>query len=84
MRPVAYQFTTQARARLVRFSLEAAAPATAVPALRRQTPPMAVVDEAIMLLHTAAEIEHGLMVQYLYEAFSLPDTALQSGCAETC
>ncbi|MGH4021818.1 MAG: ferritin-like domain-containing protein [Pseudonocardiaceae bacterium] len=29
-------------------------------------------DEAIFLLHTAAEIEHALMVQYLYAAWSLP------------
>src|SRR3954452_12863172 len=29
-------------------------------------------DEAIFLLHTAAEIEHALMVQYLYAGWSLP------------
>src|SRR3954471_4450406 len=29
-------------------------------------------DEAIFLLHTAAEIEHSLMVQYLYAGWSLP------------
>jgi hypothetical protein len=35
-------------------------------------PPMAPRDEAVFLLHTAAEIEHALMVQYLYAAWSLP------------
>lgn len=37
-------------------------PASASPAAPR--------DEAIFLLHTAAEIEHALLVQYLYAAFS--------------
>ncbi|QIG49238.1 hypothetical protein G5V57_16855 [Nordella sp. HKS 07] len=34
-------------------------------------------DHLVMLLHVAAEIEHGLMVQYLYAAYSLggPDAA---------
>lgn len=35
--------------------------------------PMAARDEAIFLLHTAAEIEHSLLVQYLYAAFSFGD-----------
>ncbi|MGH3924434.1 MAG: ferritin-like domain-containing protein, partial [Pseudonocardiaceae bacterium] len=35
-------------------------------------PSMSARDEAIFLLHTAAEIEHSLMVQYLYAAWSLP------------
>ena len=30
-------------------------------------------DWAVFLLHTAAEIEHVLMVQYLYAAYSLRD-----------
>lgn len=34
-------------------------------------PPMAPRDEAVFLLHTAAEIEHALMVQYLYAAWSV-------------
>jgi hypothetical protein len=38
-------------------------------------PPMSPRDEAIFLLHTAAEIEHALMVQYLYAAWSLPPDA---------
>ena len=35
-------------------------------------PALSPRDEAIYLLHTAAEIEHALMVQYLYAAWSLP------------
>jgi len=34
-------------------------------------PPLATRDEAVFLLHTAAEVEHALMVQYLYAAYSL-------------
>lgn len=34
-------------------------------------PPLAPLDEAIFLLHTAAEVEHALMVQYLYALYSL-------------
>jgi hypothetical protein len=42
------------------------------------TPALSPRDEAIFLLHTAAEIEHALMVQYLYAAWSLlDDGALQ-------
>lgn len=36
------------------------------------SPPMAPHDEVVFLLHTAAEIEHALMAQYLFLAFSLP------------
>src|SRR5262245_25670088 len=37
-----------------------------------QPDPMLIArDEAIFLLHTAAEIEHSLMVQYLYSAMTL-------------
>ncbi|MDX1982976.1 MAG: ferritin-like domain-containing protein [Bryobacteraceae bacterium] len=35
-------------------------------------PELAPVDEAIFLLHTAAEIEHALMAQYLYAMWSIP------------
>lgn len=41
--------------------------------LKRQDPPMQLVDELIFLLHTASEIEHSLMIQYLYSAYSLPN-----------
>jgi hypothetical protein len=34
-------------------------------------PPLAPLDEAIFLLHTAAEVEHALMVQYLFALYSL-------------
>src|SRR5215203_6007635 len=34
-------------------------------------PPLSPRDEAVFLLHTAAEIEQALMVQYLYAAYSL-------------
>src|SRR5947209_865222 len=34
-------------------------------------PPLDPRDEAVFLLHTAAEIEHALLVQYLYAAYSL-------------
>lgn len=36
-------------------------------------PPLAARDEAVFLLHAAAEVEHALMVQYLYAAYSLLD-----------
>ncbi len=50
------------------------AEAAAVPAmtLARQKPPMSPRDELTALLHAAAEVEHSLMVQYLYASFSLP------------
>lgn len=38
-------------------------------------PAMSPRDEATFLLHTAAEVEHALMVQYLYAAWSLPPQA---------
>ncbi|WP_181150028.1 ferritin-like domain-containing protein [Ensifer aridi] len=38
-------------------------------------PPLAPRDEATFLLHIAAEIEHALMVQYLYAAYSLNPAA---------
>jgi hypothetical protein len=41
------------------------------------------VDELIMLLHTASEIEHALMVQYLYAAYSLPDQLPQNNWRDT-
>ena len=49
-------------------------PSSSFPILQRQQPPMLLKDEVIFLLHTAAEIEHALMAQYLYAAYSLPDT----------
>jgi hypothetical protein len=43
-------------------------------ALPAHDPRLTPRDEATFLLHTAAEIEHALMVQYLYAAYSLLDT----------
>ncbi|MCW3055342.1 MAG: uncharacterized protein JWN14_4512 [Chthonomonadales bacterium] len=34
-------------------------------------PPLAVREEVVYLLHIASEVEHALMVQYLYAVFSL-------------
>src|SRR5438045_480047 len=34
-------------------------------------PPLSLHDEAVFLLHVAAEVEHALLVQYLYAAYSL-------------
>lgn len=42
--------------------------------LLRQDPPMSDLDEVIMLLHTAAEIEHALLAEYLYAGYSLRNT----------
>lgn len=36
-------------------------------------PRLAPRDEVIFLLHTAAEVEHALLVQYLYAGWSIPD-----------
>jgi hypothetical protein len=36
-----------------------------------QDPPMTPADESVFLLHTAAEVEHALLAQYLYAAYSL-------------
>jgi hypothetical protein len=51
--------------------------------LQRPLPPkpeaMGWRDYLILLLHIGAELEHGLMVQYLYAAYSLND---QTGSAE--
>src|SRR4051812_20360599 len=47
-----------------------ALPTTAVADLPTHDPPLAPRDEASFLLHVAAEIEHALMVQYLYAAYS--------------
>lgn len=51
--------------------------------LERQDPPLAPRDELVLLLHTAAEIEHSLMAQYLYAAYSLPEQSPQQDWQET-
>ena len=50
--------------------------------LARQSPTMDPIDELIFLLHTAAEIEHSLLAQYLYAAWSLPDANPQRSWRE--
>ena len=50
--------------------------------LMRQTPPMSDRDEVIFLLHTAAEIEHSLLAQYLYSAYSLNNQGKQQDWRE--
>jgi hypothetical protein len=44
----------------------------------RSVIPLAPRDEAVFLLHTAAEIEHSLLVQYLYAAYSMGEISLRS------
>lgn len=43
--------------------------------LPRSVEPLTARDEALFLLHLAAEIEHSLLIQYLYAAYSLPSDA---------
>lgn len=61
------------------FLVLEAKPAARVERTSRATkhPGLTWHDHLVMLLHVAAEIEHGLMVQYLYAAYSLggPDAA---------
>ena len=54
-------------------------PLTSIPADIRFTKPEELTwwDWAVFLLHTAAEIEHALMAQYLYAAFSLGELPFQ-------
>jgi hypothetical protein len=68
------------RARILFHDAPALADAAGLVALRAPTeievlPRLQPRDEAVFLLHTAAEIEHALMVQYLYAAWSLPADA---------
>lgn len=54
-------------------------PLTRIPADTRFTKPDELTwwDWTVFLLHTAAEIEHALMVQYLYAAYSLGEDNFQ-------
>ncbi len=45
-------------------------------------PPLCAHDEAIFFLHVASEVEHALMVQYLYAAFSLGGSQVPPGKKE--
>jgi hypothetical protein len=65
-----------ARTRIVVREATVGAAAVATRALVVEVQPrLAPRDETVFLLHTAAEIEHSLMVQYLYAAWSLPADA---------
>src|SRR2546421_1793654 len=50
------------------LQLSATADADAVPV---HDPPLSPHDEVVFLLNIAAEVEHSLMVQYLFAAYSL-------------
>lgn len=54
-------------------ALRVSAAPPADPADPMHDPPLEPRDEAVFLLTAAAEIEHALMVQYLYAAYSLAD-----------
>lgn len=53
----------------------AAAAAVDVDEWPAHDPQLSPRDEVIFLLHTAAEVEHSLLVQYLYAAWSIPRDA---------
>jgi len=53
----------------------AALAAAGVTVLPQPDPPLTRRDSAVFLMQLAAEIEHALLVQYLYAAFSLDRTA---------
>src|SRR5262245_30233253 len=53
------------------------------PRLRLQVPAMRPRDEVVFLIHTAAEIEHSLLAQYLFAAYSLPTTNPHRGWRST-
>src|SRR5438876_872809 len=63
--PTAHLFTVQPLSGAV----------TQMEALRPVEPRLTPRDEAVYLLHAAAEVEHALMVQYLYAAYSLDPTS---------
>src|SRR6266478_1764979 len=42
-------------------------------------PPLSPRDDAVFLLNIAAEVEHALMVQYLFAAYSLRDPSQFAG-----
>lgn len=64
-------------------ALAAAPSGIAAAALPAHDTPLTGRDEAIFLLQIAAEIEHSLMVQYLYAAYSLDAAAAPADLRET-
>ena len=67
------------------FAAKAAAvpPAGAFAASPHHDTPLTGRDEAIFLLHITAEIEHSLMVQYLYAAYSLDAAGVPADLRDT-
>lgn len=70
MRNFRFDFASRSetKASLLETTDSAAAPELV---LLPQEPPMSDVDETIFLLQVAAEIEHSLLAEYLYSAYSL-------------
>jgi hypothetical protein len=86
----------QARARDLAMAIAragAAAPAAAVPAALGMPaagsvhPELSVRDSLVLMLHVGAEIEHALLVQYLFAAYSIrtnmPIPGAPAGCTTT-
>lgn len=57
--------------RNIAFTAESVQPAAELPLTLEFDGDVSAREQAIFLLHTAAEIEHALMVQYLFAAYSL-------------
>ena len=72
MRRLRFDFAPRTESKALLLETEAA-DTTAAPdiVLLPQEPPMSALDETIFLLQIAAEIEHSLLVEYLYAAYSL-------------
>ncbi|HJQ36797.1 MAG TPA: ferritin-like domain-containing protein [Thermoanaerobaculia bacterium] len=68
--------TAAARPRREAAVLEEAGLAAAAPERREPPPELSWHDYAVFLLHVASEVEHALMVQYLYAAYSLGGTTV--------
>jgi hypothetical protein len=58
-----------------RFDLKSAAEEPAVAMVQERPPDKSQRDWTVYLLHNAAEVEHALMIQYLYAMYSLDETA---------
>lgn len=68
-------------------SATAAAPSNLIKTIREEGVPsgggVSPRDEAVRLLHVAAEVEHALLIQYLYSAYSLNPKVSQATVAQT-
>ena len=88
MKRVRFEFASRREQRGGNRALAAPHPEFVAPGpteftLLRQDPPLSDEDEAILLLHTAAEVEHSLLVEYLYAAYSLPESGLEGQWRDT-